>query len=1093
MADNNSNPKDNTGASHRRNPSLSRKSARLLSDNAFGRPFPSQAGPSAAVPVDAQRGPDGPPANRTDIRAALDMQFRQLNEFESGYRAPRVLPDHEVLASIQDERQHSTLRQSMSPLSPGWHDAVPAVKEAPGASAVQTEREREASERVAGTEMPPDDDPRTPLEESDSSLSADHLQFAALLSDLMARNKPWEFTFARIEALFRERSQAVKRRDVFFCAPRAERCVRDSEFFAWLCATYDHAAAMRSQGLSVTERFKRLPHYFLICDCLASLCASCGAFDHSVKVMNAGLDFMVECVADGISFSNVQISAAWGRLRHLVRLCPSLSDKGAVIFYENKAASLYSQWVVRGGKSDADPEIYLCRQIKVDLLRVRSRRFEKWGNILWMYLAYFLVLFLMVWCGVNSGCPGVPQEVTVAQGSFTVVPPYFTRLPLLPRCSSFCPRSTECTCGNGKLICDANANPNNPAVGSKCVCLEPVCDACNICGTARWLFRNYVFEIFLFATFLDIAIMAFSIMLTRYPDPPLDGDPAIDEKFFKRRVKALQNCALLIAHYGPRATIEATLKYALQMFPPDKIYVGHNGPSDAPYDQKGKEMDTFLCTREVSDWYREVSGDPNAPNINYCWIAEGNKPASFFEAALFGSREKYVCIMDNDCLLQKDLDVPMHIMEDKKSVVAMGFVVRASNIWKADNTRNWLPSYQDLEYKKAGMSKMLQAKMGSTLFAHGAISCWRRDAMVDVLLRHNGNFHGDDLQMGLILHKFNAAYQMKVIGHVSIPTTTPSHFICFPWNTREAKASGKNILNRILVAPFRCSAWGCPHEEKSLFCQRARSWDVAANRMVLDQLTLFLFYWNRAVMPLKPFLLYELYCCLFDYIRIPLLVFILMSSARVGLFAFYVLMLYAIQFAMYALMELWTFRNRGDLRSGFLIALTYNVYNLCLLLVRIFGLMYNIIFWLPRARNKPKMKNRPQLPGFINGKFISPDASDPPPPEQQDVERFHEDARISPYVRGAKRNEAGDGWVQLQWITDRWVPTHVVSDKSPLNTPPRRKNVSEMENESYFLFFLMVAMAVILGYYATALSYTLLTILVFFFLLMTSAKVAWYD
>jgi hypothetical protein len=33
--------------------------------------------------------------------------------------------------------------------------------------------------------------------------------------------------------------------------------------------------------------------------------------------------------------------------------------------------------------------------------------------------------------------------------------------------------------------------------------------------------------------------------------------------------------------------------------------------------------------------------------------------------------------------------------------------------------------------------------------------------------------HGEDMQMGMLLHRLNKGFQMKVVGNVSVPTATP--------------------------------------------------------------------------------------------------------------------------------------------------------------------------------------------------------------------------------------------------------------------------------------------------------------------------------
>jgi hypothetical protein len=346
--------------------------------------------------------------------------------------------------------------------------------------------------------------------------------------------------------------------------------------------------------------------------------------------------------------------------------------------------------------------------------------------------------------------------------------------------------------------------------------------------------------------------------------------------------------------------------------------------------------------------------------------------------------------------------------------------------------------------------------------------------------------------MGLILQKFNKSYRMKAVGSVNVPTICPSHFFCCPWNTPQAKKSGKSWFNRMLCAPYRCNAWGCAHEEKSLFTQRARSWEVANQRMIWDQLKLLLFYWNRAVLILKPYLLYEAYCVLQDYLRIPLLLYVFLSWQRTQMFLQMVALFSLLSLFLHALMELWTFRRRQELRSGMFIAISYLFYNNVLLLTRWLGLVYNLFVFLPRTRLQPKMKNRPQLPQFIDGKFVSTDNRNPRPPKLEELEKLHEDVRINPFVRGAKRTIENDGWLILQWDGERWVLVDKIMDKNPLNTVPRRQEVvSDMEAQSYLFFIALLVTSFFLAYHAESTTTTALLILIGFAVVLSVARIAY--
>jgi hypothetical protein len=218
----------------------------------------------------------------------------------------------------------------------------------------------------------------------------------------------------------------------------------------------------------------------------------------------------------------------------------------------------------------------------------------------------------------------------------------------------------------------------------------------------RMIVRDYAMEVFFFSTMLDILLLLIGLVAVTFPAPTLDGKTSLDNAFALDRNQAIKDVSLLIPHHGGRGPLEGTLKAALRLFPPEKIFVCHNGPSDAPLDC-GKVMDTYTCVQEVSEWYRRHCGNPNIPPIHYVWSCEGNKTLAVFLTCLMFSKDKYVALMDNDCLLPKDLSMPIHAIDQKEKVKAYAYLIRASNVWQADGCRNIWPAYQDLEYKKASV------------------------------------------------------------------------------------------------------------------------------------------------------------------------------------------------------------------------------------------------------------------------------------------------------------------------------------------------------------------------------------------------------
>jgi hypothetical protein len=833
--------------------------------------------------------------------------------------------------------------------------------------------------------------------------------------------------------------------------------------FRWLLDSYE---ACTSYGTCSTEqRLRIFPHYPLLLNLVGERYASCHMYENAVRMVNLALDCMLLMCPLNILFTEQDsslITSQWRKLQSLVGKCGSLTKQGAVKWCESKSAAIFSRFAVDHHEMAAE----LFSQMKDDVAAMHEPRLEKHGNVLLIYLAFFVLLFLALRCYITSGCAAsTPQIVQVDSDSFVTNPPSFKYIAVYPRCASQCANSTVCTCPSEHLTCSTE----DPLFDTICTCSTNLdCDACTLCGKIRSILRNYAVLLFFGTTLLDMALLIVGLFTVAYPSPTLDGDPKVDAKFYAQRANDVKDVAVLIAHYGATGPIEATLKAALEIFPPDRIYLCHNAPSDAPMDPGGTPGDSLNTVRSVSNWYREQTNITDAPDINYTWTAAGNKTLALFQTARHVCTQKYVIIMDNDCELPKDLLIPTHWFDEYNKVIA--FTIRAQNTRRADSSTNFLTTFQDMEYKKAGLNKLLQAMMGSALFAHGAIAMWSRETLVRVLQKHNTMFHGEDLQMGLILHKSNYGEAIRCVGNVSVPTRTPAHFICFPWDTPKAKGSKRPFWYRLLLAPYKCNAWGCGHEEKSLFVQRVRSWEAAAHRMIFDMASVLFLCWKRSTLGLKPFLVYELYCVLQDWIRFPLGLFLIINGSdeqRSQFFLILFLLLVGLTL-LFLLMELWTFRKRSDLQSGLLFAILYPYYNAALLVVRFVGLIYNMLVYLPLQRNSAKIKNRPRLPPVYEGRFISlEEGVEPPKPDGvRDMSNVG-NAEASTVLRGCMR--VPGGWQALQWNPSlgSWDFVKEVFDADPLNLPRRpttagRKTVDLDVFHFGFLAFLLFC-AVSLG------------------------------
>ncbi|KAL0237310.1 hypothetical protein PCE1_000707 [Barthelona sp. PCE] len=432
---------------------------------------------------------------------------------------------------------------------------------------------------------------------------------------------------------------------------------------------------------------------------------------------------------------------------------------------------------------------------------------------------------------------------------------------------------------------------------------------------------------------VEFGLMFMALYFCDWPNLPAESDRARMLARQERETKLEDGC-LLIACHRSEETVEATLHAALQVFKPNKIYICDNANSPVPLDNT-----KLVCQRLSRSYCKQHGMSYSEDNsINYIWVPEGNKTTSFWWTTRYIVKEKYVMMTDDDVMLPPDIAIPTHKMEDGVTK-ALAFTISADNKFDDKGKPILVAHYQDLEYKLAGFIKMFQCLLGSSLSAHGAVAMWEREVLLEVFARHNQTFNGEDLQMGILLQGLNKNYRMECVGTVCVPTTVPDHAIC------------------------RKTLW-CRCGEYSLLRQRVRSWDPTAHRFIPIFIYLILFYWRRNTLILKPFLMYELWTSIMDWVRLFLVAYLVWVNPLtffIGLTS-----LYLIYICILCLFNYWTLRNRPDLRAEFPTVITFPFYRYMILVFRMLAVMYNLLYYTPFFRNRRKIKDRNDLP-------ISPD------------------------------------------------------------------------------------------------------------------------
>ncbi|GGI77330.1 glycosyltransferase [Legionella impletisoli] len=338
--------------------------------------------------------------------------------------------------------------------------------------------------------------------------------------------------------------------------------------------------------------------------------------------------------------------------------------------------------------------------------------------------------------------------------------------------------------------------------------------------------------------------MAFAV----YPDEELEQDEALydvenpleDETKPENYSRELQiayrrnrELAILIPCHKSEKIIRETFISCLRHVPPSQIFIVDNGLEPEPTDE----------TRAV---IRNLSR-----GVRYVYYGNtGNKTLALLATATYILHRhpydlRFALLIDDDVLVPARFRAKYTYFEDE-AVHSIVYPIRA--ISELTSEKPLLIRLQDLEYQLSDLEMGFLDRTNSVQRPHGAASLWKIATLVDVLLKHNGVFKGDDVQMGLILQ------QMRFSGRSGI--LRQDMICCF-----ETKAPGT------ILGPT-----------PNLYTQRVRSWNEAA----------FLYFWTLHLKPLlthwkrppwsllsiKNHQLYGNYIQLGHIIRIPVLVFL---------------------------------------------------------------------------------------------------------------------------------------------------------------------------------------------------------------------------
>lgn len=271
---------------------------------------------------------------------------------------------------------------------------------------------------------------------------------------------------------------------------------------------------------------------------------------------------------------------------------------------------------------------------------------------------------------------------------------------------------------------------------------------------------------------------------------------------------------IIVAHNSSdkiAGPIEAILKFAK----PHQIFIADNGSTD----------DEIIKTKELCD--SMAIGDSH---INIAHLKYGNKTLAQY-ACVTELVNKYrygrsaidiVTLIDDDVFIPETFpSASLETQFEDASKIAIAYPLRIANA-----SASTYATLQDTEYFTGNVARFVQDKLGTQLFASGAMATWKIEPLERVLERHCTAFNGEDLEMGYLLHKLcdTTTDKLEAPGGVRIglepncvvPTTVP---VCIThWY---------DFLPGPLRRKMGITACGCG--EASFFNQRMRSWDPACH------------------------------------------------------------------------------------------------------------------------------------------------------------------------------------------------------------------------------------------------------------------------
>lgn len=237
------------------------------------------------------------------------------------------------------------------------------------------------------------------------------------------------------------------------------------------------------------------------------------------------------------------------------------------------------------------------------------------------------------------------------------------------------------------------------------------------------------------------------------PDVDLAGQMSALEKQVSIEQNPHSTALVIPCHNSDHVAMKRVLDSAYPHFRPQDIFIIDNGRSQHPNDNT----------------FREFIQSQNS-EINYIWSPIGSKNAAQLVGAMAARNHEFIMTVDDDVCIPANFRAPTDLIDEKTKGVA--FPLKATD---ANGKRSlFLVSWQDCEYRMAGLTKLAESRICGVLFPHGAGWFCERDTLIDLISNyHSIDFIAEDVNTGLAMQKMKKliAFDARCILETEVPTT----------------------------------------------------------------------------------------------------------------------------------------------------------------------------------------------------------------------------------------------------------------------------------------------------------------------------------